>query len=138
MDAESRNRPRPPCRVLFVCRYNRMRSPTAERLFGKRPDLDVRSAGTSQEALARINANMLDWADLIFIMDDQQRASLERQFAGHPALDRLICLDIPDEYTFLQPELIALFETRVPPHLPPPPSGTGRAVHNAPPAEPPA
>jgi len=32
-------------------------------------------------------------------------------------LERLICLDIPDEYTFLQPELIALLETRVTPHL---------------------
>ena len=107
-----------PCRVLFVCRYNRMRSATAERVFCKRPDLDVRSAGTSIDALARVNAQMLEWADRIFIMDAQQRADLTRLFAGHPALERLICLDIPDEYSFLQPELVQLLETRATPHLP--------------------
>lgn len=118
MDAESPEPPRTPCRVLFVCRYNCMRSPTAERLFAKRRDLDVRSAGTSSEALARVNANMLDWADLVFVMDDRVRSEIERQFEGHPAIDRLICLEIPDEFSFLQPELIDLLETRVPPHLP--------------------
>ena len=67
---------------LFLCRHNRMRSPTAERMFSKRPDLDVRSAGTAPDALARVNAQMLDWADLIFIMDDQQRRSLRRRSPG--------------------------------------------------------
>ena len=114
---------RPP-RVLFLCRYNMMRSPTAERMFSKRADLEVRSAGTASDALARVNGQMLDWADLIFIMDEQQRRSLHRRFAGHPALDRLICLDIPDEYTFLQPELMSLLESRTTPHLP---SGPGTA-----------
>ena len=109
---------RPPCRVLFLCRHNRMRSPTAERIFSKRTDLEVRSAGTASDALARVNTQMLDWADLIFIMDDQQRRSLRRRFAGHRALDRLICLEIPDEYSFLQPELIAPLQSRTAPHLP--------------------
>ena len=107
---------RPP-RVLFLCRYNMMRSPTAERMFSNRADLEVRSAGTASDALAHVNRQMLDWADLVFIMEEQQRRSLHRRFAGHPALERLICLDIPDEYTFLQPELIALLESRVTPHL---------------------
>jgi predicted protein tyrosine phosphatase len=107
----------PARRILFLCRYNRMRSATAERIFSKRPDLDVRSAGTSPDALARVNAQMLDWADLIFIMDNQQRRALQRRFTGHPALERLICLDIPDEFGFLQPELIQLLETRAAPHL---------------------
>ena len=107
-----------PRRVLFLCRHNRMRSPTAERVFQKRVDLEVRSAGTARDALARVNSHMLDWADDIFIMDDQQRRSLRRRFSGHPALGRLICLDIPDEFTFLQPELIALLEHQTLPHLP--------------------
>ncbi len=107
----------PARRVLFLCRLNRMRSATAERIFSKRPDLDVRSAGTNEDALTRVNAQMLEWADLIFIMDDQQRDALDRLFAGHPALEHLICLDIPDEFGFLQPELVQLLETRVTPHL---------------------
>lgn len=108
-----------PCRVLFVCRHNRMRSPTAERIFCKRPDLDVRSAGTAPDALARVNAQMLDWADLIFIMDGNQRRALARSFPGHPALQHLICLNIPDEYTFLQAELVALLKELTTPYLPP-------------------
>ena len=90
-------------------------------MFSKRVDLEVRSAGTASDALARVNTQMLDWADLIFIMDEQQRRSLRRRFAGHPALERLVCLEIPDEYTFLQPELISLLESRTRAHLPPSP-----------------
>jgi predicted protein tyrosine phosphatase len=106
-----------PRRVLFVCRHNRMRSATAERLFCKRADLDVRSAGTAPDALVRVNANMLDWAEVIFVMDDDQRQWLESSFEEHPALARIVCLDIPDVFTFLQPELVKLLEEKVPQHL---------------------
>ena len=78
-----------PRRLLFICRLNRSRSATAERLFAKRTDLDVRSAGTAPDAT----------------------------FAGHSALGRVVCLDIPDDFTFLQPELVELLEQRVPQHL---------------------
>ncbi len=104
-------------RVLFICQFNRCRSATAERLFCKRPDLDVRSAGTSDDALVRVNKRMLDWADLIFTMDPEQERALSRMFPGHPSLSRLICLGIPDDYGFLDPELVRLLEERVPAHL---------------------
>jgi predicted protein tyrosine phosphatase len=104
-------------RVLFVCRFNRCRSATAERLFCKHPDLDVRSAGTDEDALVRVNRRMLDWADQIFTMDSSQGRALEQMFPGHPALERLVCLDIPDDFGFLAPELVKLLEERVPPHL---------------------
>jgi predicted protein tyrosine phosphatase len=106
-----------PRRLLFICRLNRSRSATAERLFAKRADLDVRSAGTAPDALVRVNANMLDWADLIFVMDPEQRHWLQREFTGHPALAHVVCLDISDDFTFLQPELVELLEQRVPQHL---------------------
>jgi predicted protein tyrosine phosphatase len=108
---------RPARRVLFICRVNRHRSATAERLFCKRHDLEVRSAGTSEDALVRVNKRMLEWADVVFTMDDQQRAALERMFPSHPVLDRLICLNIPDDFTFLDPTLITLLEERVKVHL---------------------
>jgi predicted protein tyrosine phosphatase len=104
-------------RVLFVCAQNRSRSATAERLFCKREGLDVRSAGTNRDALVRVTRPMLDWADIIFTMDDEQRRSLERRFPSHPALPGLVCLDIADDYGFLQPELVALLEERVALHL---------------------
>ncbi|HVL66463.1 MAG TPA: hypothetical protein VM364_04285 [Vicinamibacterales bacterium] len=103
--------------VLFVCKLNRSRSATAERLFCKRPDLDVRSAGTEDSALVRVNQRMLDWAEKIFIMDATQAEALEQMFPGHPSLGRMVCLDIPDDFTFLQPELVQLLEERVSRHL---------------------
>lgn len=108
----------PARRVLFICRLNRRRSATAERIFCKRADLDVRSAGTEPDAMVRVNARMLEWADVIFTMDDEQRASLARSFPSHPALDRLICLQIPDAFAFMDPALVELLEERVTTHLP--------------------
>ena len=103
--------------MLFVCRVNRHRSATAERLFCKRADLDVRSAGTSEDALVRVNARMLEWGDVIFAMDDDERNNLTRMFPDHPALERIVCLDIPDVFVFNDPELVRLLEERVRTHL---------------------
>jgi predicted protein tyrosine phosphatase len=107
----------PAKRVLFICRLNRYRSATAERIFCKRKDLDVRSAGTAEDALVRVNARMLDWAEVIFVMDPLQMEALRRMFPSHPALERVICLEIEDVYSFLQPQLVELLQQKVPQHL---------------------
>ena len=104
-------------RVLFICQLNRSRSATAERVFCKRPELEVCSAGTSEDALVRVNQRMLEWADVIFTMDAGQMEALQRMFPNHPALAGVICLEIPDDYIFLQPDLVTLLEDRVKPHL---------------------
>jgi predicted protein tyrosine phosphatase len=106
-----------PLRVLFVCHYNRKRSATAERVFGKDASLDVRSAGTSAEAMVQVNERMLDWAEIVFVMDDEQQTALAHLFPQHPAVSRVITLDIQDQYHFLDPELVALLTERVTPHL---------------------
>jgi len=107
----------PAKRVLFICRLNRYRSATAERIFCKRKDLDVRSAGTAEDALVRVNARMLDWAEVIFVMDPLQMEALRRMFPSHPALERVICLEIEDVYSFLQPQLVQLLEQRIQKYL---------------------
>ena len=104
-------------RILFICYQNRRRSATAERLFCKREGLDARSAGIGPDALVRVNAHMIEWADAIFVMEEAHRRALERMFPGHAALKRIISLDIPDEYGFLDPELVALLNSRVTHHL---------------------
>ena len=104
-------------RTLFICEYNQRRSATAERVFAKDPALDVRSAGTSVEALVRVNQRMLEWADVVFVMDQRQCAALAGMFPGHPAMDRVVCLDIRDDYHFLDPKLVSLLRDRTQPHL---------------------
>jgi predicted protein tyrosine phosphatase len=103
--------------VLFVCRLNRHRSATAERIFCKRKDLDVRSAGTDPDAMVRVNTRMLDWAHVIFAMDGFQVEALKHMFPEHPALERIICLDIEDVYVFLEPRLVKVLQERVPQYL---------------------
>jgi protein-tyrosine phosphatase len=106
-----------PIRVLFVCHYNRRRSATAERVFSKDPGLDVRSAGSGREALVRVNERMLDWADVVFVMDDSQSRALGEQFPGHQGLAKIINLDVPDRWPFLHADLVALLRERATPHL---------------------
>jgi predicted protein tyrosine phosphatase len=106
-----------PIRVLFVCQLNRRRSATAERIFCKDPSLDVRSAGTSADALVQVNDRMLAWADVIFVMEREHGSLLQTQFPDSPALTRIVCLDIPDRYGFLDSELIELLRARATPHL---------------------
>jgi predicted protein tyrosine phosphatase len=104
-------------RLLFLCHLNRRRSATAERIFCKRPDVEVRSAGLSADALVQVNARMLDWADVVFTMEPGHLDTLSAMFPGHAALERVACLDIPDTYAFLDPELVGLLEERVLPVL---------------------
>ena len=106
-----------PVRTLFICQFNRKRSATAERVFAKDPTLDVLSAGTSEDALVRVNERMLDWADIVFVMDGEQLRDLQRMFPEHRAFERLVCLEIEDDYHFLDPQLITLLQERTLPHL---------------------
>jgi predicted protein tyrosine phosphatase len=50
-------------------------------------------------------------------MERAHRAKLQRRFRPHLKSARVICLDIPDDYAFMQPELVALLEKTVGPHL---------------------
>jgi len=102
--------------VLFVCSQNKLRSPTAEQVFATRSDIEVDSAGTNHDAENPLTSELVAWADIIFVMEKTHRAKLQKKFAK--ALKaRVICLDIPDDYDFMDPALIALLEERVPRHL---------------------
>lgn len=109
-------------RVLFICGQNRLRSPTAEQLFANYDGIEVQSAGVNPEADNPVSPELLQWADIIFVMERSQRAKLRSQFRKFLNGQRLICLDIPDDYGFMDPELIRLLEARVPRHLPKPPA----------------
>lgn len=102
--------------VLFVCSQNKLRSPTAEQVFAGRRDIEVDSAGTNNDAENPLTAELVAWADLIFVMERTHRAKLQKKFA-EALTARVVCLDIPDNYTFMDPALIALLEERVPKHL---------------------
>lgn len=104
--------------VLFICSRNRLRSPTAEQIFSSCPGIEVSSAGLDHDADNPLSAELLEWADLVFVMEPVHRRKLQKKFRA--ALDgkRIICLGIPDDFEFMDPELIRLLRAKVPPFLP--------------------
>lgn len=110
-------------RVLFVCSQNRLRSPTAEQLYAGHPDLEVASAGTNNDAETPLSDELVDWADLIFVMERAHRNKVQKKFRRALGSARVICLDIPDDYELMDPELIRLLQARLARHLPPWPVG---------------
>ncbi|WDF74387.1 low molecular weight protein tyrosine phosphatase family protein [Novosphingobium sp. KACC 22771] len=105
--------------ILFICSQNRLRSPTAEQVFADHPGLEVSSAGTNHEAENPLTAELVSWADTIVVMEKQHRAKVQRRFRAALRGQRIICLDIPDDYAFMQPELVELLKARMARHLPP-------------------
>lgn len=62
--------------ILFVCSQNRLRSPTAERVFYGLSGIEVRSAGTERDAENVISRDDLEWADMIFVMEARGSGSV--------------------------------------------------------------
>ncbi|RYG31120.1 phosphotyrosine protein phosphatase [bacterium] len=103
--------------LLFLCSRNRLRSPTAEQVFAAWPGVETASAGLAPDAEEACTAELAEWADIIFVMERAHRARLQRRFRSSLKTARVICLDIPDDYAFMQPELVALLEKKVGPYL---------------------
>ena len=104
-------------KILFVCSRNRIRSLTAERLFAKTPELSVRSVGTEKDARVRVMPGHIGWADLIVVMERRHRERLEQRFGPEMAGKRIVCLDIPDDFEYMDEELIATLQSRLAPHI---------------------
>ena len=105
--------------VLFVCSRNRLRSPTAETVFSNHQAVEVSSAGINPDADNPLTAELVTWSDIIFVMEKSHRRKLQQRFRSALRGQRVICLDIPDHYAFMDPALITLLHDRVTRHLPP-------------------
>ena len=99
-------------RVLFVCSQNKLRSPTAEHVFASYPGIESASAGTNNDAENPLTPELVDWAQVIVVMEKLHRVKVSTRFRKHLAGKRIVCLDIPDDYAFMQAELVALLEAR--------------------------
>jgi predicted protein tyrosine phosphatase len=99
-------------KALFICSRNRLRSPTAEEVFSGWPGVETDSAGIAPDAATTISIEQIAWADIIFVMERAHKVKLARQFGAWLTSKRLVCLDIPDKYVFMQPELIAVLERK--------------------------
>ena len=94
--------------VLFVCNQNRHRSRTAEELF--KDKFNVKSAGLFGGKL--LDEKMLFWADVVCVMEDFQREEIGKRFPGMYLRKKIISLEIPDVYIYMQPELVEILKKK--------------------------
>jgi predicted protein tyrosine phosphatase len=104
-------------RILFLCSQNKLRSPTAEAIFASDPRVEVDSAGLNNDAIVPLSAEQLEWADLIIVMEKAHRIRLNRKFRDRLRGKRVVVLNIPDNYDYMDPALISLLESRCEPYL---------------------
>jgi predicted protein tyrosine phosphatase len=57
------------------------------------------------------------WADKIFVMETTHRSKLQKRFKNYLKGKRIICLGVPDEYNFMDPELVKILKQKVPQFL---------------------
>ena len=95
-------------KVLFICNQNQHRSKTAEELF--RGKFETQSAGLYN--LTPVTKDQISWADMIVVMEDEQRLELSKRFPRQYMQKQIISLGIPDVYRYNQPELIKLLNQK--------------------------
>jgi len=100
-------------RALFICTQNRLRSPTAEQIFASWPDVETDSAGLGNDANTPLSSEQIAWANIIFVMEKTHRNKLSKKFRPYLSNKRIICLDIPDDYEFMDPVLISILKIKV-------------------------
>ena len=105
-------------RILFLCSQNKLRSPTAEAVFAHNSAIEVDSAGLNNDAEVPLSEEQVRWADLILVMEKSHRNRLNSKFKNALAGKRIAVLDIPDEYDFMDPALIALLKVRCIAYIP--------------------
>lgn len=104
-------------KVLFVCSQNKLRSPTAEQVFSEIPGLDVLSAGTNHDAVTPLSSELIEWSDKIFVMENTHREKLQKRFRSSLKGKKIICLDIPDNFSYMDPELVAILKKKLAQYL---------------------
>lgn len=101
-------------RWLFVCSAGLLRSPTGASLAAKH-GINARSCGSNfNYALVPCSANLIHWADKIVFVNPHNKDELELEFVADYDLvylmnSKAIVLDIPDNYDYMDPELVEIY-----------------------------
>jgi len=100
-------------KLLFVCSENRLRSPTAEAVFSEYEGVEAIGAGTNSDAETPVSGDLIEWADIILVMEKSHGNKVSKKYKELLKDKRLVVLDIPDNYECMQPELIQLLKAKV-------------------------
>ncbi|QSX38421.1 low molecular weight protein tyrosine phosphatase family protein [Shewanella sedimentimangrovi] len=103
--------------LLFVCSENRLRSPTGEEVFSTYEGINAIGAGTNADAETPVSGDLIEWADIIFVMEKTHKNKVSKKFKELLTGKKLVCLDIPDNYDRMDPILVRLLESKVARHV---------------------
>ena len=103
--------------LLFVCSKNQWRSPTAELLFKNHALHTAKSAGTGSTARIKNNKKLINWANIIYVMERKHKYLLHLKFPDGIKTKEIIVLNIQDKYKFGDPELTQRLKTALAEHL---------------------
>jgi predicted protein tyrosine phosphatase len=101
-----------------VCSAGLLRSPTGAAL-AIQHGINSRSCGSNfNYALVPCSANLINWADKIVFVNEENLWQLEDNFVGHKDLleqieQKQVVLNIPDNHEYMAPELQQTFETEL-------------------------
>lgn len=113
-------------RALFLCSDARARGPTAAQIAAQWTGIKADSAGISNTADDLLSTEQLDWASIIFVMEPRQKMRLAAQYPDEVRGKQVISLDVPDHYSFMQPELVELLTRKLKPFFAPAANKGGR------------
>jgi predicted protein tyrosine phosphatase len=65
----------------------------------------------------QVTEELLAWADVVFVMERRLIRLLKRAFGLAISEKEVVCLAVPDNYQFMQPELQAILIERLVPYL---------------------
>jgi len=83
-------------------------------VFAKYPNINAIGAGTNTDAETPVTGDLIEWADVVLVMEKGHKNKISKKFGELLKSKRLVCLDIPDNYEYMQPELVKLLEAKVP------------------------
>ncbi|MGI9463427.1 MAG: low molecular weight protein tyrosine phosphatase family protein [Aestuariivirgaceae bacterium] len=101
-----------PVKVLFVCSRNQWHSPTGEKVWARVSSVSARSAGHNHNARRRLTVADIRWADLILVMEEKHKSRIRADFRDETRFKPLHVLDIPDDYRFMDPELVEIIREK--------------------------
>ena len=99
-------------RVLCVCSAGLLRSPTTAFVLSQEPyNYNTRAAGLAPDfALIPVDGVLLEWADEIVCMTEDQEEDLEWKLEQRDLTTPIVCLNIADSFAYRDEKLIELIK----------------------------
>ena len=88
-----------------------------EHVFAQFDGIECDSAGLGNDAAVQLSPEQIEWADIIFVMERVHRNKLTKKFKKYLNGKRLIVLGIPDEFEYMDENLVKLLNMKVPQFL---------------------